>query len=299
MARTDSLQRHRLIISKLRRTPCTFEQLQDFLQRESELSEADLTCSIRTFQRDIRRISTLYNIEIECDRSLNRYSIVHDGSESHNERLLEAFEIYNALDLSSNFARKVIVEKRKSLGTENLYGILHAIKNSFSLRFLYEKYSDGDLRERKVDPVALKESQHRWYLLARDPEDGVVKSFGLDRISELNVTRERFVPVDYDPEKEYHNSFGIINGLDINPEKIVLSFTPKEGKYIHSLPLHHSQKEVLKNEEEWRFEYFLQPTHDFMMEVLSYGPDVKVLEPKSFKNAIFRKLQEALQRYRE
>lgn len=297
MAGTGTLQRHRLIISKLRRTPCSFEQLQEFLKRESEFSEADLTCSIRTFQRDIQKIGTLYNIEIAFDRSPNIYSIVHDGSEDHNERLLEAFEIYNALDLSSNFARKVIVEKRQSLGTENLYGILHAIKNGFSLRFFYEKYSDGDLRERKVNPVALKESKHRWYLLAKDPADKVVKSFGLDRISELFITRERFDPVDYDAEKEYRHSFGIINGVKIKPQKIVLSFTPAEGKYINSLPLHHSQKEVLKNEQEWRFEYFLQPTHDFIMEVQSYGADVKVLEPVSLKNAILKHLQAAIARY--
>ena len=115
-----TLQRQRLIISQLRRTPCTFEQLQDFLQRESEYSEEDLTCSIRTFQRDMKAIASLYNIEIQCDRSLSIYEIVDDGSEDHNERLLEAFEIYNALDLSNNFAREVIVEKRKPLGTEHL-----------------------------------------------------------------------------------------------------------------------------------------------------------------------------------
>ena len=213
MARKSTLQRQRLIISKLRRTPCTFEQLQDFLQRESEFSEEDLTCSIRTFQRDIKAIASLYNIEIQCDRSRNIYEIVDDGSEDHNERLLEAFEIYNALNLSNNFAREVIVEKRKPLGTEHLYGLLHAIRNGFSVTFSYEKYSDGDLRQRTVNPLAIKEAQNRWYLLARDPGDMIVKSFGLDRISDLQLTRQKFDAVDYDPEKEYRHSFGIINGV--------------------------------------------------------------------------------------
>lgn len=297
MARKSTLQRQRLIISKLRRTPCTFEQLQDFLQRESEFSEEDLTCSIRTFQRDIKAIASLYNIEIQCDRSRNIYEIVDDGSEDHNERLLEAFEIYNALNLSNNFAREVIVEKRKPLGTEHLYGLLHAIRNGFSVTFSYEKYSDGDLRQRTVNPLAIKEAQNRWYLLARDPGDKIVKSFGLDRISDLQLTRQKFESVDYDPEKEYRHSFGIINGVGGEPQKIVLSFTPTEGKYINSLPLHHSQKEILKNDQEWRFEYFLLPTHDFIMEVLSYGADVKVLEPQSFRDSVLKQLQKAIKRY--
>ena len=113
----------------------------------------------------------------------------------------------------------------------------------------------------------------------------------------MEISNRRFEPIAYDAEKEYRDSFGVINGVEIEPEKIVLSFTPKEGKYINSLPLHRSQKEVLKNEEEWRYEYFLRPTHDFIMEVLKYGPDVKVLEPKSFRSTVLKQLKEALKQY--
>ena len=66
---------------------------------------------------------------------------------------------------------------------------------------------------------------------------------------------------------------------------------------MQSLPLHHSQKEVLKNKEEWRFEYYLLPTHDFMMEILSFGSSVKVLEPLSFQKNVLKKLQTAIARY--
>ena len=150
-----------------------------------------------------------------------------------------------------------------------------------------------------MNPLAVKEAQNRWYLLAQDPGDMIVKSFGLDRISDLKLTRQKFEPVNFDPEKEYRHSFGIIKGAGGEPEKIVLSFTPTEGKYINSLSLHHSQKEILKNDQEWRFEFFLLPTHDFTMEVLSYGADVKVLEPKSFRDSVLKQLQKAIKRYEQ
>ncbi len=274
-----------------------FEELQDYLQFQSEISGDDLYCSQRTFQRDIKKIDTMYGIEIEYNSSTGKYEITYDANEEHNERLMEAYEIYNALNISHNFSRHVIVEKRKPLGAENLHGLLHAIKNSYSISFLYEKYSDGDLRRRVVNPVALKESQHRWYLLAEDQKDGIVKSFGLDRLSGLEISNKKFEPVAYDAEKEYRHSFGIINGVESRPEKIILSFTPREGKYIQSLPLHHSQKEILKTDKEWQFEYYLLPTHDFIMEVLSYGAEVKVLEPKSFRDKVLKQLQAALDRY--
>lgn len=274
-----------------------FKELQDYLQLQAEISTEDVYCSRRTFQRDIRKIRTLFSIEIEYNAATRKYEIVYDGHEEHNERLMEAYDVYNALNVSDSLSKHVIVEKRKSLGTENLHGLLHAIRNNFSISFIYEKFSSGDMRQRQVNPVAVKEARNRWYLLAEDQKDGVVKSFGLDRISELEISTRKFEPVTYDAEKEYRHSFGVISGVDIKPEKIVLSFTPKEGKYINSLPLHHSQKEVLKNDKEWRYEYFLRPTHDFTMEILSYGADVKVLEPTSFKNAILGQLQKAINRY--
>ncbi|GAB2765787.1 helix-turn-helix transcriptional regulator [Salinimicrobium soli] len=275
----------------------SFTDLQDYLQLQTEITGEDLFCSHRTFQRDIQRIDTLFNIEIEYNSTTKKYEITYDGHEEHNERLMEAYDVYNALNVSDHLSQHVIVEKRKPLGTENLHGLLHAIRNYFSVSFMYEKFSDGDLRQRTVKPVAIKEAQNRWYLLAEDSTDTVVKSFGLDRISELEISTQKFSPVEYDAEKEYRHSFGVINGVDTPPEKIVLSFTPKEGKYINSLPLHKSQTEVLKNNKEWRFAYFLRPTHDFIMEVLSYGVDVKVVEPESFKNTVLKHLREAIEQY--
>lgn len=274
-----------------------FKELQDYLQLQMEFIDEDLYCSRRTFQRDIKKIETLFGIYIVYNSGTKKYEIVEDGQEEHNDRLMEAYDVYNALNVSSSLTRHVIVEKRKSQGTEHLHGLLHAIKNNLSLLFMYEKFSDGEMQQRKVNPLAIKEARNRWYLLAEDQKDGIVKSFGLDRIKELEIGTRKYKPIDYDPEKEYRHSFGVISGVEIPPEKIVLSFTTQEGKYINSLPLHHSQKEVLKNEKEWRYEYFLRPTHDFVMEVLSYGAEVKVLEPKSFKNAILKQLKEAIKRY--
>lgn len=130
-----SLERHRVIISKLRRSPMAYEDLQDYMQLQMEITGKNLVSSLRTFQRDLRRIDELFEIKIEYNNSTGKYEITYDGNEEHNERLMEAYEIYNALNISHNFSRHVIVEKRKPLGTENLHGLLHAIKNNYSISF--------------------------------------------------------------------------------------------------------------------------------------------------------------------
>src|SRR5690606_10473903 len=138
-----------------------------------------------------------------------------------------------------------------------------------------------------------------WYLLARETGNDVVKNFSLDRISNLEISKKKFRAFSgYDVKEEFKFNFGIINGTGEKPEKIVLSFTPTEGRYVQSLPLHHSQKEILKNSSEHRFEYLLAPTYDFKMEILSHGDRVKVLEPESLIKDIVGMLEKALEAYR-
>lgn len=47
----------------------------------------------------------------------------------------------------------------------------------------------------------------------------------------------------------------------------------------NQLPIHHSQAEVIINDNESIFEYFLKPTIEFKMQFLSYGKSIEVLEP--------------------
>jgi predicted DNA-binding transcriptional regulator YafY len=62
---------------------------------------------------------------------------------------------------------------------------------------------------------------------------------------------------------------------------VILSFDPLQGKYIKSLPLHESQQIIADNEDELRIRLKLFITHDFYMELLSYGDNLKIIKPQS------------------
>lgn len=300
MSKKQFLKRFSLIINKLRKNASSFEEIQKYLAEQSINDEENYEISIRTFQREIKEIASTHGIEITYNRSQGVYEIVYDGNEERNERLMENFEIIDALKISSNLANHLILEKRRPLGTNNMNYLIHAIKNRNEISFSYSKYWTGDLVDtrRKVQPLALKEARYRWYLLAKDLKDNRVKTFGLDRINNLEITNLKFkFPEKYNAEEAFCHSFGIINEDHKEPQKIVLSFSFEQGKYIKSLPLHHSQKELINNEKEYRIELFLQPTYDFVMELLSIGAEVKVLEPESLKKEMIEKLQATLKRY--
>lgn len=299
MSKRESLNRHRLIISKLRRAPSNFETLKSFIELESEILGEPIAFSIRTFQRDISEIASLYDIEIKCNRSTKLYEIQFEGNVNHNERLMEAFETFTALNLSDGLSNHFIVEKRKPLGTQHLYGMLHAIKNCVAINFTYEKYFEEFTTNRTVHSIAIKEARNRFYLLAFDTKDSKIKAFALDRITELKITQQKFLPItNYNPEKAFEHSFGIMASNDKQPQKIVLQFIPNEAKYIKSLPLHHSQMLINETKENSIFEFFLFPTYDFIMELLSIGEKVKVLAPESLKKEMIEKLTMTINQYK-
>ena len=291
-----TIKRYNKIISILRRRPMSYEEVQSEINRDPDAHEENLLTSQRTFQRDIRNIASIYEIEIESNKSTNQYYIKDDVEDLHSRRLRENFEIVNAIRLSKGFGESLIFEERRSLGTEHMAGLIHAIQNRLTVKFEYHKFCDESVSKRSVDPIALKEARNRWYLIAKDGDK--VKNFALDRVRNLVISESRFSPVEYHVHEEFKNTFGIVNGTDEKAEEVVLSFTPQEGRYVESLPVHHSQQLVLKNEKEIRFRYFIRSTYDLRMEIFSYGDQVKVLQPESLKNIIKIQLQKALKGYK-
>jgi predicted DNA-binding transcriptional regulator YafY len=298
MSKRESISRYSLIIKKLRRFPASFKEISDTLALESELQSYNFNISKRTFQRDLDDIRSIYNIDIQYDFSRKVYFIDFDEQPEVNERILEAFDTFNALNITDRLSDHIHFEKRRPQGTENLYGLLHAIKNHLQISFTYQKYWEDEETERKAEPYALKEFKNRWYIVARDLRDSKVKSFALDRLSELVITKRSFQSQqDFNVNEHYRYCFGIISPNQPEPEEVILSFDPFQGKYIKSLPLHETQEILADNEKELLIKLKLFITHDFFMELLSHGENVKVIQPESLKDELKSSYQKALSQY--
>jgi predicted DNA-binding transcriptional regulator YafY len=299
MSKKQFVKRYSLVINCLRKAPATFEEIQKFLSIQSDIDEEKYTMSKRTLQRDINEIASLYDIEIASNRSTKNYEIIEDENDDRNERLMESFEIFSALNWSKNLKNHLIVEKRRPLGTEHMHGLLHAIKNQFQVQCNYEKYwdSQGVKSQRTLLPLALKEARNRWYLIAQDLVDAVVKTFGLDRISNLELSHTKFkYPSEYDIDEQFKDAFGIIS-TEKEAQKVVLELSIAQANYIKSLPLHHSQKIISENESTCTIQLYLRPTYDFVMELMSMGKEVKVIEPQKLQEEIIAKLKANLNSY--
>lgn len=298
MAVQETVKRHFIIINSLRNKPLSFDEINFKLENEESIDGNKLTCSQRTFQREIQAILSIYGIEIVCDRHTNKY-FIKDLSENNAQtnRMLEALDLMNVLDRKKSISDYIFFESRKSTGSIYIMDILTAIKRRECIRFIHRKFWDEEPTIREVEPYAVREYKYRWYLMAKDYKDNKVKYFGLDRVEELTITGKKFnFPKNFNPENYGENSYGVIVD-DSDVHKIVLSFTKFQGKYIKTLPLHHSQKIISDNAGELKIELKLQITHDIKMDLLSYGNQVKVLEPKSLADEIKEMHEEAMELY--
>ena len=301
MSKRETTRRYMFIINKLRSVKyATFNEISNYLSIESDIHGDDFNIDIRTFQRDIKDIDAIFGIEIRYDKSEKAYFIKEEYEPEINNRLFEAFNVYNALKMNEQNRKYIHLEKRQAAGTEHLYRLLQAIKKRFQVRFSYHKYYEERPEKRTVNPLILKEFKHRWYLVARNEHSKEIRRYALDRISDLEITRLVFPEeTDFNIDKMYKHCFGVIYPEVANLEKIILSFDPYQGKYIKSLPLHHTQKILIDNEDELRISLNIYLTHDFKMEILSYGETVKVIEPKHFADELKETHQAALEKLAE
>ncbi len=298
MSRKEAYIRLRHIVNKLRRNKSSFKEISDYLERQGELDGYNFTISDRTFKRDRDEILEIWSIDIKWDIKQKVYYIENEGDSFKKDKLYEAFDTIHLLNMSEDLSNFVHFENSKPKGTENLYLLIHAIKSKLRIQFDYEKYWDDTITKRFVDPYALKEFKNRWYLLGKTANEDVVKTFALDRMIDMEVTKIRFEVIpSFNMKEMFRYSYGIITPKEQHPEEIILSFEYEQGKYIKSLPLHESQGILVDNEDELRIKLRLNVTHDLFMELLSFGDSVKVLQPLKLVEQIKEAHEKAWKQY--
>jgi predicted DNA-binding transcriptional regulator YafY len=297
MTKRESFLRYYLIINKVRKNQCTYNEILDYLKSRSEILGYDLSVSRRTFRRDLDDILSIFNIEIRYNYSRKVYYI--EGFENiFKDKMLEALDYLNVVQTAENLSDIVFFESRRLKGTEFICQIIYAIKNRYEIHFTYQKFWDVEISQRRILPLALKEYKNYWYVFSIDTKDGKMKSFALDRLSDLEILNKKFkMPQNLNIEEYWKNCFGIIGPNSNFPDEVILSFHPEQGKYIKSLPLHESQEILIDNENEVRVRLKVFLTFDFKMEVLSHGELVKVIQPKSLVDDIRNTLTKNLNQY--
>jgi predicted DNA-binding transcriptional regulator YafY len=301
MPTNQTLSRHKLILDRLRRSPASRDEIFEYLAAKADAEHEAERNSRSTFERDKAAILKNYGIQIHYRASDGKYIIDDNGPENTGLRLLEAFDLMNLLRNADGHAGHMILDTRRPAGTEHFSSLEAAIREQREVRFDYFKYDQGSLSERKVKPYALKEFRGRWYLLAQQGEEQELKTYGLDRMSGIGILKRKFKrTLDFDATAHYRDYFGITRQHDgAALQDIELWFDRLQGAYVKSLPLHASQELISEDERGIRIRLRLYITHDFVMELLSYGASMRVIAPEALRERVLREFGAALNLYND
>ena len=313
MSLVNNFLRHRFLIERLRMAARSLTDFEDDLAHSGEYAEVK-HFSKRTLQRDIKDIREIYHIDIQYNKSIKKYEIVEDN-DLYAQNLFEAFDVFRALQNHGNLSKLIAFDHRypkdtpHPAGTQHLSTLLQAIKQKKQLQLHYYKFwGSKEVQIRTIEPYLLKESQHRWYVLALDVDKKVLRVFGLDRIRAIEdrgMKRMQLPPREI--ERFFDNSFGVwVDNDRTKAEKVILSFKkqesdsffiPNPAEYLRAMTLHRSQVFIKDTPEEMILSLKVKITPDFVKEILSYGAYVRVIEPQHLADRIKTEIKNALQLY--
>ena len=284
------------IISFLKRNKATFPEIQQYLEKCSLDLGENLSLSRSTFTRDIGEIASIYGIEIVCNKkndsaySLNIFNAIEKYA-------VDFFETFSALNSGRDLVGSILFESRRPNGIENMSLLIHAIRNKFEISFSYTKFYEKESQKRIVYPLGLKENANLWYLVTFCTLRNDIRTFALDRITELEVVEKVFKYED--PmlmTNMFNDCFGVVrqeNGSKV--EEIILSFDSFRGNYIKNFPLHKSQTVIADNDNELRIKLNIHITRDFLSELLKYTGSLAIISPDSLRQRYLDLLKKGIE----
>lgn len=267
-----------------------------------KLIDVGYDSSERTTQRDIKSIRDMLLIEVKFDRVKNGYYIDEESQKTFEE-WLSFFELYQTAKVINETLLKskenidyIDFDRNKQIINERILAdLLQAIFDKKKIKFEYQNFRRDDTKKYDFNPYLLKQYQNRWYVFGTINGDEF-RTFGLDRIQKLEVLTQTFKPISKKPKAYFDDVVGMIYSTS-EKEKVVLSYTALQGKYIKSQPLHSSQRILLETEDELQIELNVRVNYELEEQILKQGEKVKVIAPMELKELIKYRLQKAIENY--
>lgn len=294
----------------------------DLLEKANEASEiADYEPIRKTqFYKDIKALqSRPYNAPIETYKEgVQSYYYYTDPNYSlRNQQIneLEAQQLRSAIMVLSRFkgmpqfdwVNEVIpkIEQQFGLNNESVefigfdqnvdlkgmeyFGeLFNAILYQKSIGVTYQSFHATQPNTQTISPYYLKQYNNRWFLFGQDEQYDGLSNIPLDRIVDgIKHTNTPYIPnTQYDFNEYFEDFIGVTKPPKVELQRIKLWFTPKQTPYIHTKPIHGTQKQTLHEDGSSTVTIQVIPNFELEQLLLSYGEGCRVEEPKWLREKI-------------
>ena len=268
----------------------TFQEINEkWLRKDNVELSGGVEIPQRTFHKWRAAVEEMFNVIIDCRRKGGYHYFIANPEDLKDHGmsnwLLDTVSVSNLLMQNIALKDRILLENVPS-GLQFLADILEAMNSNQTLNITYQGFWHNTPVNYDVHPYCVKLFKQRWYMVANKVAEGIIHIFAVDRILDIKSKKETFeVPADFDPAGYFHNSYGVMIGTQV-PQRIRIKVDGFQANYLRSLPLHHSQREESQDGRSSIFTYLLCPEHDFLMELLSLGDTIEVLEPVALRDEI-------------
>lgn len=283
--------------------PLTRQQI-SYKWERSSLNDNGKPLSKKTFYNHVDAVEEIFNLRIRCrnKRKGSTYYIENgedvDDSSNLTRWMIDTISVSNRVSESRELCGRILYEEIPS-GQEFLLTIIEAMKENKALTMTYEGFSGKPATTFPVEPYLVKVFRRRWYLVAKSRELDKLRMYALDRIRDIDILDGGMfeMPEDFSAEAYFSEYFGVIHDESYSTETVRIKVNGLQYRYLETLPLHRSQKEVEKGDGYTIFEYRLKPTYDFIQEIFSRTEDSEVLSPGWLREEIAGKVERMARLY--
>jgi predicted DNA-binding transcriptional regulator YafY len=294
----------------------------------------ELGVSRASVKRDLAYMSDSFNAPIEYDRSANGYrfgkprsgpryelpGLWFNGAEVHS--LLTALQLLTGLQpgLLDRHVGPLVERLRATLGVgdhswqeiekririfqperrESMaphFGVVAAgLLKRVRLHLRHYNRKEDRETERDVSPQRLVHYRDNWYLDAWCHMRNGLRSFAVDAIREARLldTRAQDVP-KAELDKHLGSGYGIFAGASVEWAK--LRFSPQAARWVSAQNWHPDQRVRVESDGSYVMEIPYAADRELLMEILKFGADVEVLEPKALRLQVSEALKQAARKY--
>jgi predicted DNA-binding transcriptional regulator YafY len=197
-------------------------------------------------------------------------------------------EIQKRVKIETMGARKFNLEHFQEIGA--------ALVKRKRLIIEYQSRSKDENTQREISPQRMIYYRDNWYLDAWCHLKNALRSFSVDAIKMAEILETKSDDINANElDAELGSGYGIFAGKEVQWAR--LRFSQDRAKWVSNERWHPLQKNQYMPD--GSYELIVPYSHEMelMMDILKYGPDVRVIEPKKLKDSVKNHLLDALKNF--
>ena len=204
-------------------------------------------------------------------------------------------------DFHKKFFHWTEAPKDYSAHNEHLTRLVKALVLQKNVEMTYQSPGKPE-KNHCLSPLSLLMFKRALYLVAQATtiQEGETSprrlTFAIERIKQVRLLRDGFFyPHDYQPERRFQSTFGLVR--ETAPQPVKLHFHATVAQNVASRRWHGSQKQIWQEDGSLELSFEVEIGSEFIAWILSYGHYIRVIEPETLKERIKNRLAQSLAQY--